>query len=69
MQQLLVYYLTFMYSSTCFGRPHAHHQKLNNCGSSLWIYRWSVVVAVLLVVGGSAGPTTTNSTATTTLQR
>jgi hypothetical protein len=21
-----VYYLTFMYSSTCFGRPHAHHQ-------------------------------------------
>ena len=24
-----VYYLTFMYSSTCFGRPHAHHQELN----------------------------------------
>jgi len=21
-----VYYLTFMYSSTCFGRPHAYHQ-------------------------------------------
>jgi hypothetical protein len=20
-----VYYLTFIYSSTCFGRPHAHH--------------------------------------------
>jgi len=20
-----VYYLTFMYSSTCFGRPHAHY--------------------------------------------
>ena len=20
-----VFYLTFMYSSTCFGRPHAHH--------------------------------------------
>jgi len=19
-----------MYSSTCFGRPHAHHQELNN---------------------------------------
>jgi hypothetical protein len=31
-----VYYLTFMHSSTCFGRPHAHHQKLNNCSSSLW---------------------------------
>jgi len=25
----------FMYSSTCFGRPHAHHQELNNCSSSL----------------------------------
>jgi hypothetical protein len=35
-----------MYSSTCFGRPHAHHQELNNCSSSLWFYRWSVVVAV-----------------------
>jgi hypothetical protein len=30
-----VYYLTFMYGSTCFGRPHAHHQELNNCSSSL----------------------------------
>jgi hypothetical protein len=50
-----VYYLTFMYSSTCFGRPHAHHQELNNCSSSLWFYRWSVVVAVLLVVVKLAG--------------
>ena len=41
-----------MYSSTCSGRPHAHHQELNNCSSSLWFYRWSVVVAVLLVVVG-----------------
>jgi len=41
-----------MYSSTCFGRPHAHHQELNNCSSSLWFYRWSVVIAVLLVVVG-----------------
>jgi hypothetical protein len=24
-----------MYSSTYFGRPHAHHQELNNCSSSL----------------------------------
>jgi len=39
-----------MYSSTCFGRTHAHHQELNNCSSSLWSYRWSVVIAVLLVV-------------------
>ena len=40
-----------MYGSTSFGRPHAHHQELNNCSSSLWFYRWNVVVAVLLVVG------------------
>ena len=53
----LVYYLTFtcMYGSTCLERPHAHHQKLNNCSSSLWFYCWSVVVAVLLVVVGPAG--------------
>jgi len=36
------------------GRPRAHHQELNNCGSNLWFYRWSVVVAVLLVVVGPA---------------
>jgi len=39
-----------MYSSTCFGCSHAHHQELNNCSSSLWFYRWSVVLAVLLFV-------------------
>ena len=38
-----------------------------NCSSSLWFYRWNVVVAVLLVVVGTVGPTTTNSTATTKL--
>jgi hypothetical protein len=65
------YFLTFMYSSACFGRPHAHHQELNNCSSSLWFYHCSVVVAVLFVVVGlvKTGPTTTNSTATTALQR
>jgi hypothetical protein len=31
-----VYCLSFKYSSTCFGHPHAHHQELNNCSSSLW---------------------------------
>jgi len=31
-----VYYLSFKYSSTCFGHPHAHHQGLNNCCSGLW---------------------------------
>jgi len=45
-------YLTFMYRLTCFGRPHAHHQELNSCSSSLRFYHWSVVVAVLLVVVG-----------------
>jgi hypothetical protein len=55
MQQFLkFYYLTFMYSSTYFGRPPAHHQELNNCSSSLRFYRWSVVMAVLLVVVGPA---------------
>jgi len=29
---------------------YAHHQELNNCRSSLWFYRWSVVIAVLLVM-------------------
>jgi hypothetical protein len=70
MQQFLqFYYLTLMCSSTCFGRPHVHHQELNDCSSSLWFYCWSVVVAVLLVVVGPACPTTTNNTATTTLER
>jgi hypothetical protein len=57
-----------MYDSTCFGRPHAHHQELNNCSSSLWFYLWSVVVRVLLVVVGQVGPTTINSTAITKLR-
>jgi hypothetical protein len=49
-----VYYLLFKYSSTCFGRLYAHHQELNNWSSSLWFYRWSLVIAVLLVVVGPA---------------
>jgi hypothetical protein len=61
--------LTFIYSSTRFGRPYAHHLELNNCSISLWFYRWSMVRAVLLVVVGPAGPTTTNSIAITTLKR
>ena len=71
MQQLPKFNLTFMYSSTCFRCPHAHHQELNNCSSSLWFYSWSAVVAVLLVVVRPVitSPATTNSTATTTLQR
>ena len=33
--------LTFIYSSTCFGRSPAHHQELNDCSSSLWFYLFS----------------------------
>jgi hypothetical protein len=50
----LVCYLTFIYSSTCFGRPHAHNQELNKCSSNLWFYLRSVRIAVLLVVVGPA---------------
>jgi len=57
MQQFLQFLiLTFIYSSTCFGRPHAHHQELNNCSSSLWFYLRSVAIAVLLVVEGPTRP-------------
>ena len=59
--------LTFIYSSTCFGRPHAHHQELNNCNSSLWFYLCIVVETVLMV--GITDPTTTISTSITTIRR
>jgi len=36
-----------MYGSTCFGRPHARHQELNNCINSLWFYRWSAATTML----------------------
>jgi hypothetical protein len=55
--------LTFVYSSTCFGRFSAHHQELNDCSGSLWFYLCIVVIVVLLFVVGLAGLTTNNSTA------
>ena len=39
--------LTFIYSSTCFGRFHAHHQELNDCSGSLWFYLRIMVTVVL----------------------
>jgi hypothetical protein len=64
-----VYYLSFKYSPTCFGHPHAHHQELQQLQQQPLVYCRSLVTAVLLVVVGPAGPTTTNSTATTTFRR
>ena len=50
--------LTFIYSSTCFGRSPAYHQDLNDCSSSLWFYLRIVVLAVLCSWSGRpAGPT------------
>jgi hypothetical protein len=67
MQQFLqVIILTFIYSSTCLGRPHAHHQEFNNCSSSLWFYLRIVVIGVLLF---AVGLTTSNSTTVTTIRR
>jgi len=39
--------LTFIYSSKCFGRFPAHHQELNDCSDSLWVYLRIVVRVVL----------------------
>jgi hypothetical protein len=39
--------LTFVYSSTCFGRFPAHHQELNESSGSLWFYLHIVVTVVL----------------------
>jgi len=39
--------LTFIYSSTCFGRCPAHHQELNDYSGSLWFYLRIVVTVVM----------------------
>jgi hypothetical protein len=39
--------LTFVYSSTYFGRFPAHHKELNDCSGSLWFYLRIVVIVVL----------------------
>jgi hypothetical protein len=38
--------MTFVYSSTSFGRFPAHHQKLNDCSGSLWFHLRIVVTVV-----------------------
>jgi len=38
--------LTFIYSSTCFGRFPAHHQELNDCCGSLWFYPHCPIVVL-----------------------
>jgi len=48
--------LTFVYSSTCFGRFHAPHQELNECSGSLWFYlRIVVIVELCSWLGRPAG--------------
>ena len=37
--------LTFIYSSTCFGRSPSYHQELNDYSSSLWFYLRIVVIS------------------------
>jgi hypothetical protein len=39
--------LTFIYSSTCFGRFPSHHQELNDYSGSLWFYLRIVATVVL----------------------
>jgi hypothetical protein len=53
--------LTFVYSSTCFGRFPAHHQELNDC-SGLWFYLRIVVMVMLCSWSGQpAQPRTQHS--------
>jgi len=54
--------LTFIYSSTCFGRFPAHYQELNDCSGSLWFYFLIVVTVVLCSWSGRpARPRTQHS--------
>ena len=59
--------LTFIYSSTCFGRFPAHHQKLNDCSGTLWFYLRIVVTVVLCSWSGR--PDHEHSTTVTTIRR
>jgi len=60
--------LTFIYSSTCFGRFPAHHQELNDCSGNLWFYL-RIVVTVCCVRGRAGRPDHEHSTTVTTIGR
>jgi hypothetical protein len=55
MQQFII--LTFVYTSTCFGRFLAHHQELNDCSGRLWFYLRIVVTVVLCSWSGRPAAT------------
>jgi hypothetical protein len=56
MQQFFILLsLTFVYSSTCFGRFPVHHQELNDFSGSLWFYLRTVEIVVLCSWAGRPG--------------
>jgi hypothetical protein len=50
--------LTFVYSSTGFGRYPAHHQERSDCSGSLWFLPSYRGDSRAVFVVGPAGPTT-----------
>jgi len=59
--------MTFIHSSTCFGRFPTHHQELNDCSGSLWFYLRIVVIAVMCSWSGRVDHE--HSTTVTTIRR
>jgi hypothetical protein len=70
MQQFYKFITWRLVSLNMFRAPPRPSLGAYNCISSLWIYRWSVLVVALLVVVWPVltGQTTTNNAATTTVQ-
>jgi len=52
--------LTFVYSSTCFGRFPAHYQELNDCSGTLWFYLRIVMTVVLCSWSGRSARSRTH---------